>query len=127
MRKYLFALLVLVAAGTTLLVAAFAVAGERLDNISAQDGRGLPGASRDSTTGSGSFEAKVNDDDSSFDWTLSYAGLEGNVTQSHIHSGKRSAQRHIPIGSCTARQRRRRGRRPVQPRPRRSAALLIMT
>ena len=79
MRKYLFALLVLVAAGTTLLVAAFAVAGGGSHNISAKDG--LDGYQEDrrrsSTTGNGSFEAKVANDDSSFDWTLSYAGPRG--------------------------------------------------
>ena len=100
MRKYLFALLVLVAAGTTLLVAAFAVAGGGSHNISAQDGLDrVPGEPRDSsTTGSGSFEAKVNNDDSSFDWTLSYGGLEGAVTQSHIHFGQqRDQRRHLDL------------------------------
>ena len=48
MRKYLFALLVLVAAGTTLLVAAFAVAGGGSHKISAKDGLDrVPGGSRD--------------------------------------------------------------------------------
>ena len=101
MRKYLFALLVLVATGTTLLVAAFAMAGSGSHNISAQDG--LVGYQENpalSTTGSGSFEAKVNSDDSSFDWTLSYGGLEGTVTQSHIHFGQRGINAGISIWLC---------------------------
>ena len=63
MRKYLFALLVLVAAGTTLLVAAFAVAGSGSRKISAKDGLiGYQEVPAISTTGNGTFEAKVNDD-----------------------------------------------------------------
>ena len=63
MRKYLFALLVLVAAGTTLLVAAFAVAGSGSHKISAKDGlEGYQEVPTISTTGNGTFEAKVNDD-----------------------------------------------------------------
>ena len=102
MRKYLFALLVLVAAGTTLLVAAFAVAGGGSHNISAQDG--LTGYQETaltlSTTGSGSFDAKVANDDSSFDWTLSYGDLEGTVTQAHIHFGGRGLSGGISIWLC---------------------------
>ncbi len=102
MRKYLFALLVLVAAGTTLLVAAFAVAGSGSHNISAQDGltgyQEVPAIS--STTGNGSFEAKVANDDSSFDWTLSYGDLEGSVTQAHIHFGGRRLSGGISIWLC---------------------------
>lgn len=105
MRKYLFALLVLVAAGTTLLVAAFAVAGGGSHSISAKDGLegyqevGTTGAI--STSGNGSFEAKVASDDSSFEWTLSYAALEGTVLQSHIHFGQRSVNGGISIFLCS--------------------------
>ena len=109
MRKYLFALLVLVAAGTTLLVAAFAVAGRRL----AQDQRTrtgsigyqeVPATSRRPVTARS--RRRSNDDDSSFDWTLSYSGLEGNVTQSHIHFGQRSRQRrHLDLAVQQPRQR----------------------
>ena len=102
MRKYLFALLVLVGAGTTLLVAAFAVAGGGSHKISAKDG--LVGyqetPSTLSTTGGGSFDAKVNDDDSSFDWTLTYGDLEGSVTQAHIHFGARGLSGGISIWLC---------------------------
>ncbi|MEP7334200.1 MAG: hypothetical protein ABI717_00335, partial [Actinomycetota bacterium] len=88
MRKYLLALLVLVAAGSTLLVAAFAAAGGGSNKISAKDGLvGYQEVPAISTTGGGSFEAKVASDDSSFEWTLSYAALEGTVLQSHIHFG----------------------------------------
>ena len=102
MRKYLFALLVLVGAGTTLLVAAFAVAGGGSPNISAKDGIvGYQEVPAISTTGNGTFEAKVNEDGSSFDWTLSYSGLEGSITQSHIHFGQRSVSGGISIFLCS--------------------------
>ena len=53
-----------------------------------------------STTGNGTFEAKVANDDSSFDWTLSYRRLEGSVTQAHIHFGQRSVSGGISIFLC---------------------------
>jgi hypothetical protein len=40
-----------------------------------------------STTGSGSFKAKITKDNT-IEYELSYADLEGDVTQSHIHFGK---------------------------------------
>ena len=105
MRKYLFALLVLVAAGTTLLVAAFATAGSGSHKIDAKDGlEGYQEVSTTgplSTTGTGSFEAKIANDDSSFDWTLSYAALEGNVLQAHIHFGQRAVNGGISIFLCS--------------------------
>jgi CHRD domain len=101
MRKYLFALLVLVAAGTTLLVAAFATAGGGSHEISAKDGLGgYQEVGAISTVGGGSFEAKVSNDDSSFEWTLSYSGLEGTVTQAHIHFAQRSVNGPIVIWLC---------------------------
>ena len=38
-----------------------------------------------STTGSGTFEAEISRDNTEIAYTLSFANLEGNVTQSHIH------------------------------------------
>ena len=108
MRKYLFALLVLVAAGTTLLVAAFAVAGGgstqhqrqgRLDRLPG----GRPAVS---TTGNGSFEAKINERRPSFDWTLSYAALEGNRhAVAHPLRPARGERRHLDLPLQQPRQR----------------------
>ena len=47
---------------------------------------GARGPSRASRTGS--FEATIDDDE--LDYTLTYSGLEGDVTQAHIHFGQRS-------------------------------------
>ena len=102
MRKYLFALLVLVAAGSTLFVAAFAAADGGSNKISAKDGlEGYQETPSVSTIAGGSFEAKVAEDGLSFDWTLSYGGLEGNVTQAHIHFGQRSVNGGISIFLCS--------------------------
>ncbi len=99
MRKYLFALLVLVAAGSTLTVAA--VAGSGSNKIGAKDGlEGYQEPPSVSTTGGGSFKAEVSDDGSSFDWTLSYGGMEGVVNQAHIHFGQRHVNGGISIWLC---------------------------
>jgi hypothetical protein len=102
MRKYLFALLVLIGAASTLLVAAFAAADSGSHSISAKDGLvGYQEVPAISTTGGGSFDAKVASDDSSFDWTLSYSALEGAVQQAHIHFGQRSVNGGISIFLCS--------------------------
>ncbi len=107
MRKYLFALLVLVAAGTTLFVAALATADSGSNKISAKDGlEGYQEAPSLSTIAGGSFEADVANDGLSFDWTLSYRDLEGPVTQAHIHFAQRGVSRwHLDLalqdrGNC---------------------------
>ena len=41
-----------------------------------------------STIATGSFEARLSKDGTSLHYTLSYSGLEGTVTQSHVHFGK---------------------------------------
>jgi hypothetical protein len=101
MRKYVFALMLAAAAGSTLLIAAFATAGSGSHSIKAHEGLGgyqeVPALS---TTGNGTFEANVSNDGSSFDWTLSFSDLEGNVTQAHIHFGQRSVSGGISIWLC---------------------------
>jgi len=101
MRKYVFALLLAAAAGSTLLIAAFATAGGGSHNLRAMDGLiGYQEVPALSTTARGAFQAKVSDDNSSFDWTLSYEALEGTVTQAHIHFGQRSVNGGISIWLC---------------------------
>lgn len=41
-----------------------------------------------STVASGSFDARLSDDGDSIHYVLSYSGLEGTVTQAHVHFGK---------------------------------------
>jgi len=105
MRKCFVALLLLIGAGTTLLIASLATAGGGSSSISAQDGLvgyeeiAAPGTI--STTGNGTFSAKVSNDESEVEWTLSYDSMEGNVTQSHIHFGQRGFSGGISVFLCS--------------------------
>ena len=54
-----------------------------------------------SSTGTADFTADVSNDGSSISWQLNYSGLEGNVTQSHIHFGQRSVIGGISVFLCT--------------------------
>ena len=102
MRKYLLLLLVLVAVTSTLAVASLAAADGGSRDIKARNG--LEGYQETpltlSTTGEGSFRAKINNDGTSFSWTLSYKDLEGAVTQAHIHFGQRALSGGIAVWLC---------------------------
>ena len=54
-----------------------------------------------STTGTGSFNARISNDESRIDWELSYSDLEGAVQQAHIHFGQKSVTGPITIFLCT--------------------------
>jgi len=54
-----------------------------------------------STTGNGSFTARISNDNSRIDWELSYADLEGAVQQAHIHFGQKSVTGPISVFLCT--------------------------
>jgi hypothetical protein len=54
-----------------------------------------------SSTGTATFTADVAKDGQSVDWKMSYAALEGNVLQSHIHFGQRSVTGGISVFLCT--------------------------
>jgi hypothetical protein len=51
-----------------------------------------------STGASGSFEATIEDE--ALSYRLSYSGLEGSVTQAHIHFGQRSVNGGVSIWLC---------------------------
>lgn len=53
-----------------------------------------------STAASGRFVADVAEDGLSFDFELSFSGLQGNVLQSHIHFGQKSVNGAIVIWLC---------------------------
>jgi len=55
-----------------------------------------------STTGVGDFRARVRD--SRIEYKLSYSGLEGDVTQAHIHLGGRSLTGGISVFLCKTTQ-----------------------
>ena len=80
---------------TLLVAAAFVVLGSGI--VFTDDGggsrnfrlrlRGLDEVPVISTTGSGTFRAKINEDETEIAWRLTFANLEGTVQQSHIHFG----------------------------------------
>jgi CHRD domain len=53
-----------------------------------------------STTGNGSFSAREISD-GVFQYTLTYSGLESDVTQSHIHFGQKDVNGGIAVFLCT--------------------------
>lgn len=53
-----------------------------------------------STTAAGSFKATISKDESSIDYTLDYSGLEGIVTQAHIHFGTTGVNGGIMVWLC---------------------------
>lgn len=54
-----------------------------------------------STTGNGTFTARISNDESRIDWQLSYNDLEGAVQQAHIHFGQKSITGPISVFLCT--------------------------
>jgi hypothetical protein len=53
------------------------------------------------TDGQGTFEATLNDAGDQLTYTLSYANLNGNVTQAHIHVGQRFVAAGIAVFLCS--------------------------
>ena len=54
-----------------------------------------------STTGNGTFTARISNDESRIDWELTYNDLEGAVQQAHIHFGQKSITGPISVFLCT--------------------------
>jgi CHRD domain-containing protein len=54
-----------------------------------------------STTGNGTFTARISNDESRIDWELSYSDLEGAVQQAHIHFGQKAITGPISVFLCT--------------------------
>jgi hypothetical protein len=104
MRKVVLALMVVIGAASTLVIASLAVADSGTNSLDARQGlMGFQEVPAISTTGNGTFEAKVASDGMSFDWTLSYADLEGGSPplQAHIHFGQFSVNGGISIFLCS--------------------------
>jgi hypothetical protein len=100
-RKGMFA--ALAAGAAALAVAAYALAGGSgpgFNHLSATLG-GYQETPSISSTGSANFTADVAKDGQSVDWKMSYAALEGNITQSHIHFGQRGVAGGISVFLCT--------------------------
>jgi hypothetical protein len=54
-----------------------------------------------STVGHGQFRARISNDGSAIQWELSYANLEGEVQQAHIHFGPPNNTGGIGVFLCT--------------------------
>ena len=54
-----------------------------------------------STTGSGRFEALIDDGAQTITYTLTYSGLTGSVTQAHIHFGSASQVGGVSAFLCS--------------------------
>lgn len=52
------------------------------------------------TSGRGSFRAVINPDETEISYRLDYAGLEGTVTQAHIHVGEHHTNGGISVWLC---------------------------
>jgi hypothetical protein len=78
----------------------YAVAGDGSKNFSGSPLNGYEENPDISTVASGSFTARLSDDGTSIHYKLSYSGLEGNVTQSHVHFGKAAVNGGISFFLC---------------------------
>jgi hypothetical protein len=92
--------LVLVVVIGLLGVGSYAVAGGGSRDFKGQPLNGYEENPDISTVASGSFEATLSRDGKSLAYELSYSGLEGTVTQSHIHFGKPAINGGISIWLC---------------------------
>jgi len=54
-----------------------------------------------STMGEGQFQVQIDEGSQEITYELSYAGLEGNVTQAHIHFGSPAQTGGISLFLCT--------------------------
>jgi len=52
------------------------------------------------TAAGGTFEARANQDGTAVDYTLTFSGLQGAVTQSHIHFAQKSVNGSIIVWLC---------------------------
>lgn len=64
------------------------------------DLRGLREVPSVSTVAQGSFRATISEDETAIAFSLNYSGLEGAVTQSHIHFGQTDVNGGIALWLC---------------------------
>lgn len=98
MRK----LIALAAVGGALVLAlgTYALAGAGSKDFKAKDLSGYAENPDVSSIAAGSFRGKLSKDGSTLAYELEFGGLEGTVTQSHIHFGKAGVNGGISIWLC---------------------------
>lgn len=84
------------------IVAALAVAGNAFahDSTVKTSLSGLEEVPVVATGATGRFEARIAKDGQSFDFTLTFDGLQGQVRQSHIHVAQKSVNGGIVVWLC---------------------------
>jgi hypothetical protein len=92
--------LVLAAVIALLGIGSYAIAGDGTKNFKGTDMNGYEENPDVSTVANGSFEARLSKDGTTLAYELSYSGLEGTVTQAHIHFGKPAVTGGISIWLC---------------------------
>jgi len=81
-------------------IGSYAIAGAGSKNFEGNPLNGYEENPDISTVASGAFSARLSDDGQSIHYRLSYQGLEGAVTQSHVHFGKPAINGGISFWLC---------------------------
>lgn len=81
-------------------IGSYAIAGDGTKNFQGKELNGYEENPDVSTVATGSFEARLSKDGSTLEYSITYSGLEGNVTQSHIHFGKAGVNGGISLWLC---------------------------
>jgi hypothetical protein len=81
-------------------VGSYAVAGGGSKNFRTHDLNGYAENPDVSTVATGDFSARLSDDGTKLHYELSYSGLEGTVTQAHVHFAKAGVNGGISFWLC---------------------------
>jgi hypothetical protein len=101
MRKYAIGVLTTVGLVFVLVVGSYATAGAGQNNVKADTLNGYQEGPAIVTTGTGTFEAAIDDDAATITYTLSYEAIEGGQPfQAHIHIGKRAENGGVSAFLC---------------------------
>jgi hypothetical protein len=102
MKKLAVLLVTAIALVTLLALGSYAVAGGGKSQVKT-DLIGFQEPPSISTTGIGTFEAKIDDDSETIDWTLTYDTLDSPAPplQAHVHVGQRSVNGGISVWLCS--------------------------
>jgi hypothetical protein len=101
MRKYAIGLLTLVGLAIVLVIGSLATAGSGQNQVKADTLNSYQEGPAIVSTGTGTFEAQINDDTQTITYTLTYEALEGGTpTQAHIHIGKRAENGGVSAFLC---------------------------
>jgi hypothetical protein len=100
MKKFGASAALIVALLVALGIGSYAIAGGGKKNLRADVMTGLQENPDVSTVATGRFEISIDDDARTFTYELEYSGLEGTVSQAHIHFGKRAVNGGITLFLC---------------------------